>query len=51
MDYDFAIKLNLPMRNTTAMTVTVAGGGTLVTDAVVQQCTFSIQKIKFESTF
>jgi hypothetical protein len=51
MDYDFAVKLNLPMRNTTARTVTVAGGGTLVTNAVVQQCTFSIQKIKFESTF
>jgi hypothetical protein len=51
IDYDFAVKLNLPMRNTTARTVTVAGGGTLVTDVVVQQCTFSIQKIKFKSTF
>jgi hypothetical protein len=36
IDYDFAVKLNLPMRNTAARTVTVVGGGTLVTDAVVQ---------------
>jgi hypothetical protein len=32
IDYDFAVKLNLPMHNTTARTFTVAGGGTLVTD-------------------
>jgi hypothetical protein len=36
IDYDFAVKLNLPMRNTTTRTVTVAGGGTLVPDAIVQ---------------
>jgi hypothetical protein len=36
IDYDFAVKLNLPMRNTTTRTVTVAGGGTLVPDTIVQ---------------
>jgi hypothetical protein len=31
IDYDFAVKLNLPMRNTEARKVVVAGGGTLTT--------------------
>jgi hypothetical protein len=51
IDYEFAIKSNLPMRNTTARKVAVAGGGTLVTNSVISSCPFTIQKIKFNSDF
>jgi hypothetical protein len=51
MDYDFAIKLNLQMRDTQARQVTVAGGGTLVTNAMIQKLPFHIQKLKFSSDF
>jgi hypothetical protein len=50
-DHDFAVKLNLPMRNTAARKVIVAGGGTLTTEAVVSNYPFSIQKVQFHSDF
>ena len=49
--HDFAVKLNLPMRKTQARKVCVAGGGTLLTDSVIPNCQFSIQKVKFRSDF
>jgi hypothetical protein len=46
LDRTFAIKHNLSMRATPHRTVTVAGGGTLISDAVVTNCSYSIQKKK-----
>ena len=51
IDHAFAVKLNLPMRATTARPVSVAGGGTLITNVVISQCPFTIQKTKFTSDF
>jgi hypothetical protein len=39
------------MRDTQARQVTVAGGGTLVTNAMIQKLPFHIQKLKFSSDF
>jgi hypothetical protein len=51
LDHTFAIKHNLSMRATPHRTVTIAGGGTLISDAVVTNCSYSIQKKKFISDF
>lgn len=51
IDYDFAVRMNMPMRETAARTVTVAGGGTLTTTSFIPSCPFTIQKIKVQSDF
>jgi hypothetical protein len=51
LDRTFAIKHNLSMRATPPRTITVAGGGTIISDVVVTNCPYSIQKKKFTSDF
>jgi len=51
LDKDFAIKHNLPMQAAAARNVTVAGGGTLISNAVIKKSTITIQKMKFNTDF
>jgi hypothetical protein len=44
IDYDFDVKLNLAMCNTSTRTVTIAGGGTLLSEAVIQNFPFHYTK-------
>jgi hypothetical protein len=50
LDKEFAIKHNLPMQYAPVKTVRVAGGGTLLSDAIVHKCPIIIQKHKFLTT-
>jgi hypothetical protein len=51
IDKAFAIKNDLSMRETVSRIVTVAGGGTLLSDAVISKCHYSIQRKKFIGDF
>ena len=51
MYYEFAVQNNIPMTSVSAKTVTVAGGGTLISDAVATNCSFNIQGQQFNSNF
>jgi hypothetical protein len=51
MDYKFAIKHNIPMIDTEARTVVVAGGGKLVSTATAPNSSFTIQRKPFTATF
>jgi hypothetical protein len=51
MDLDFAVKHKIPMTNTSAKSVTVAGGGTLTSSALAPNCRFTIQGQEFVTSF
>jgi hypothetical protein len=51
LDYKYAIKHNISMQPTTARTVTVAGGGTLVSEVVAKNCQFQIEGQTFQADF
>jgi hypothetical protein len=47
LDSEFVNKINLPIRQTTAHTVLVAGGGELQSAGYIPNCTFKIQNTEF----
>jgi hypothetical protein len=51
LDKEFAIKHNFPMQSAPVRTVRVAGGGTLLSDAILHKCPIIIQKHKFVTDF
>jgi hypothetical protein len=51
LDYNFAVKHNIPMVQAEARTVTVAGGGILTSTAIAPNCSFKIQDKQFCASF
>jgi hypothetical protein len=51
LDPKFSIKHNIPLQSASARTVTVAGGGTLISDAIAPKCNFTIAGQKFQADF
>jgi hypothetical protein len=51
LDYNFAVKHNIPMVQAEARTVTVAGGGILTSTAIAPNCSFKIQDKQLCASF
>lgn len=51
LDKQFVLRNNFPTNSTQARTVTVAGGGSLISDAIVPNCNYTIQRTQFTSDF
>jgi hypothetical protein len=51
LDHKFAVKHNIAMQPAKARTIKVAGGGTLVSDAIAPNCSFSIAGQQFTANF
>jgi hypothetical protein len=51
LDYKFAVKHNIAMETVQARKVTIAGGGTLILEAVARNCTFLINNQPFTADF
>jgi hypothetical protein len=51
LDYNFAVKHNIAMQPAPSRTVTVAGGGTLISEWVARHCKFSIEGKPFQADF
>lgn len=51
MNYDFAIKHNIPLTAASNRTVKVAGGGTLLSNSIAHNCKFTIEGVQFSNDF
>jgi hypothetical protein len=51
LDKEFVLRHNLHTLPTPARQVTVAGGGTLISDAIVPHCKYTIQRKQFTTDF
>ena len=51
MDYKFAVKQNILLTPVPAKTVTVAGGGILISEYIAHKCPFEIQGVEFCTEF
>jgi hypothetical protein len=51
MDYQFALKHNIPLTQTNKRSVKVAGGGILSSEFMAYNCSFSVQGHKFQVDF
>jgi hypothetical protein len=51
LDYKFAVEHNIAMEAVQARKVTVAGGGTLISEAIARNCTFFIDNQPFTIDF
>jgi hypothetical protein len=51
LDYKFAVEHNIAMEAVQARKVTVASGGTLISEAIARNCTFFIDNQPFTTDF